>query len=163
ATFLMPQAGVSWFMSLLDKGGASRWQLHTYAGAGEEEAEAERRAAPRSQRITFKDVAMLSHHFGRSYESAVYRLRDLRIIRPAERQALLEEEQVRAAKEFLALFSGDIPPATPKSSKVPPPQDRELSREVANLAIEAFQREEVSSGYLRDLGEKLGIPGAKLV
>jgi len=85
------------------------------------------------------------------------------VIGPAERQALLEEEQVRAAKEFLGLFSGEAPPVKARSMKTPPTQDRELSREVANLAIEAFQREEVSSGYLRDLGEKLGIPGAKLV
>ena len=28
AAFLMPQSGVSWFLSLIDKGGASRWQLH---------------------------------------------------------------------------------------------------------------------------------------
>jgi Zn-dependent peptidase ImmA (M78 family)/DNA-binding XRE family transcriptional regulator len=162
AAFLMPQAGVSWFLSLIDKGGASRWQLHNYPGAADEESETERRAAPRSQRITFKDVAMLSHHFGTSYESAVYRMRDLRIIRPAERQALLETEQAQAAKEFLGLFSYDAPSATGRLPKLPPAQDRELSREVANLAIEAFQREEVSSGYLRDLGEKLGISGAKL-
>jgi hypothetical protein len=34
--------------------------------------------------------------------------------------------------------------------------------EVATLAIEAFQRGEVSTGYLRDLGEKLGISPAQL-
>lgn len=152
ATFLMPQAGVSWFLNLIDKGGASRWQLHAY-GPGEDDADTERRAAPRSQRITFKDAALLAHHFGTSYESAVYRLRDLRIIRPAERQALLEKDQKDAAKEFIELFYNEPPPGP----------DRELVLEVASLAIEAFQREEVSSGYLRDLGEKLGIPGAKLV
>jgi Zn-dependent peptidase ImmA (M78 family)/transcriptional regulator with XRE-family HTH domain len=152
ATFLMPQAGVSWFLSLIDKGGASRWQLHTY-GPGDDDTETERRAAPRSQRITFKDAALLAHHFGTSYESAVYRLRDLRIIRPVERQALLEEEQKLAAKEFIELFYKEPPPGP----------DRELVLEVANLAIEAFQREEVSTGYLRDLAERLGISGAKLV
>ena len=146
-----------------DEGGASRWQLQSYSSASEE-AEAERRAAPRSQRITFKGLALLSHHFGTSDESAVYRLRDLRIIRPAERPALLEEEPVRAAKEFLALFSSDVPPPRPKSSKTtPPPPDREPSRDVANRAIEAFRREDVPGGYLRDLGETLDIAGAQLV
>jgi Zn-dependent peptidase ImmA (M78 family)/transcriptional regulator with XRE-family HTH domain len=151
ATFLMPQAGVSWFLNLLDKGGASRWQLHSY-GSSEEEGDAERRSSPRSQRISFKDVAMLAHHFGTSYESAVYRLRDLRIIRPVERQALLEESQREAAKGFIEL-----------AYQEPGSQDREFVLEVAGLAIEAFRREEVSTGYLRDLGEKLNIPGAKLV
>jgi transcriptional regulator with XRE-family HTH domain len=152
AAFLMPQAGVSWFLSLIDKGGASRWQLHAY-GSGDDDSDTERRAARRSQRITFKDAAMLAHHFVTSYESAIYRLRDLRIIRPVERQGLLEDDQREAAKAFIELFYEEPPPGP----------DRELILEVANLAIEAFQREEVSSGYLRDLGEKLGIPGAKLV
>jgi Zn-dependent peptidase ImmA (M78 family)/DNA-binding XRE family transcriptional regulator len=150
AAFLMPQAGVTWFLGILDKGGASRWQLHTY---GDDDSETERRAAPGSQKISFKDAAMLAHHFGTSYESAVYRLRDLRIIKPVERQALLEEDQRLAAKEFVELFYKEPPPQ----------QDRELGIEVANLAIEAFQRDEYSSGKLRDLAELLGVSGAKLV
>jgi hypothetical protein len=44
-----------------------------------------------------------------------------------------------------------------------PGPDREFVLEMANFAIEAFQRGEVSTGYLRDLGEKLGISRAKLV
>lgn len=153
ATFLMPQAGVHWFLGLLDKGGASRRHLHVYDVAGEEEVDSERRAAPRSQRITFKDVAMLAHHFGTSYESAVYRLRDLRVIKPSERQTLLEEEQAKAGRDFIGLFYDEAAPGP----------DKDLVREVANLAIEAFRREEVSSGWLRDLGEKLEIPGAELL
>jgi hypothetical protein len=95
---------------------------------------------------------MLAHHFGTSYESAVYRLRDLRIIRPAERQALLEDSRREAAKGFIEL-----------GYREPASQDRELVLEVAGLAIEAFRREEISTGYLRDLGGKLDIPGSKLV
>jgi Zn-dependent peptidase ImmA (M78 family)/transcriptional regulator with XRE-family HTH domain len=153
ATFLMPQAGVHWFLGLLDKGGASRRHLHVYDVAREEEVDSERRAAPRSQRITFKDVAMLAHHFGTSYESAVYRLRDLRVIKPSERQTLLEDDQAKAGKDFIGLFYHEAAPGP----------DKDLVREVANLAIEAFRREEVSSGWLRDLGDKLKIPGAELL
>ena len=153
ATFLMPQAGVHWFLGLLDKGGASRKHLHVYDVAREEEVDSERRAAPRSQRITFKDVAMLAHHFGTSYESAVYRLRDLRVIKPSERQTLLEDDQAKAGRDFIGLFYQEAAPEP----------DKDLVREVANLAIEAFRREEVSSGWLRDLGEKLKIPGAELL
>jgi Zn-dependent peptidase ImmA (M78 family)/transcriptional regulator with XRE-family HTH domain len=153
AAFLMPQAGLHWFLGLIDKGGASRRHLHVYDVAGDEDLDTERRAAPRSQRITFKDAAMLAHHFGTSYESAVYRLRDLRVIKPSERQTLLEEKQAKAAKDFIGLFYSEAPPGL----------DRDLVCEVANLAIEAFRREEVSTGWLRDLGEKLRIPGAELV
>jgi Zn-dependent peptidase ImmA (M78 family)/transcriptional regulator with XRE-family HTH domain len=153
AAFLMPQAGVHWFLGLLDKGGASRRHLHVYDVAREEEVDVERRAAPRSQQITFKDVAMLARHFGTSYESAVYRLRDLRAIKPSERQALLVPEQVRAAKDFAELFYSEPEPSP----------DKDLVREVANLAIEAYRREEVSGGWLRDLGEKLKINGGQLL
>jgi Zn-dependent peptidase ImmA (M78 family)/transcriptional regulator with XRE-family HTH domain len=153
AAFLMPQAGVHWFLGLIDKGGASRRHLHVYDVAREEELDGERRAAPRSQRITFKDAAMLANHFGTSYESAVYRLRDLRVIKPSERQTLLEEEQTKAAKEFIGLFYDEAAPGP----------DKDLVREVASLAIEAFRREEVSSGWLRDLGGKLNVSGAKLL
>ena len=103
--------------------------------------------------MTFKDAALLAHHFGTSYESAVYRLRDLRIIRPVDRQALLADDQKEAAKAFIEMFYKEPPPGP----------DRELGLEVANLAIEAFRREEISTGYLRDLAEKLGVSGAKLV
>jgi Zn-dependent peptidase ImmA (M78 family) len=156
AAFLMPQSGVYWFLGLLDKGGVSRLRLHDYGGGpNEEDVEVERRATPGSQRIIFKDVAMLAHHFGTSYESAVYRLRDLRVIRPTERQALLADDQIKAARDFIQLFH--------KENQDDRPKDRELVREVANLAIEAFQREEISAGYLRDLGKKLEISGAELV
>ncbi len=96
---------------------------------------------------------MLANHFGTSYESAVYRLRDLRVIKPSERQALLEDEQTKAAKEFIGLFHDEPAPGP----------DKDLAREVASLAIEAFRREEVSGGWLRDLGGKLEVSGAKLL
>ena len=77
----------------------------------------------------------------------------MRVIKPSERQTLLKEDQAKAAKEFIGLFYDEAAPSP----------DKDLAREVANLAIEAFRREEVSSGWLRDLGGKLKIPGAKLL
>ena len=103
AAFLMPQAGVHWFLGFLGKGDASRRHYHFYDVAAEDEVDVERRAAPRSQRISYEDAAMLAMHFGTSYESVVYRLRDLRIIKPSEKQSLLEEEQVTAAQDFIKL------------------------------------------------------------
>jgi Zn-dependent peptidase ImmA (M78 family)/transcriptional regulator with XRE-family HTH domain len=128
AAFLMPQAGVHWFLSVLGKGDAS-------------------------QRITYEDAAMLAMHFETSYESAVYRLRDMRILKPSEKQALIEKDQVSAAQDFIKLSRRE-----PAGG-----QDREIIRDIAYLAIEAYRCEEVSMGYLRDLSEKLGIQGDELV
>jgi Zn-dependent peptidase ImmA (M78 family) len=153
ATFLMPEAGVHWFLGLLDKGGASRRHMLVYDVAKEEEVDGERRAAPRSQRITFQDAIMLANYFGTSYESAVYRLRDLGVIKAAEKHRLLEDQQAKAAEEFAKLFC-----TTPQASP-----DKDLTRDIANLAIEAFRRDEVGPSYLEDLAVKLRIPGAKLL
>jgi hypothetical protein len=124
-----------------------------YDVAREEEVDGERRAAPRSQRITFKDASMLAHHFGTSYESAVYRLRDLGVIKSAERQVLLGDQQAKAAEEFGGLFYTNLP-AGP---------DKDLTRDIAILAIEAFRREEVPPSYFEELGVKLKIPGDRLL
>ena len=153
AAFLMPQAGVQWFLGFLGKGEASRRHYHIYDLAAEDEVDAERRSAPRSQRISYEDAAMLAMHFGTSYESVVYRLRDLRIIKPSEKQSLLEEDQVTAAQDFIKLTRRE--PGTVS--------EREIIRDIAYLAIEAYRREEVSMGYLRDLSERLGIQGDELV
>ncbi len=153
AAFLMPQAGVHWFLGFLDKGDAARRHYHIYDVAAEDEVDAERRSAPRSQRIGYEDVSMLAMHFGTSYESVVHRLRDLRILRPSEKQALLETDQVAAAHDFIRLARRDQPDG----------QDREIVRDIAYLAIEAYRREDVSMGYLRDLSGKLRIEGDELV
>jgi hypothetical protein len=41
--------------------------------------------------------------------------------------------------------------------------DRELVIQIRRLAIEAYRREEVSQGWLRDLSEKLGMPADDLI
>jgi hypothetical protein len=44
-----------------------------------------------------------------------------------------------------------------------PKPDRELISQIVWLAIEAYRREEVSQGWLRDLSEKLNLPADELV
>ena len=54
--------------------------------------EAAQRTPARSQRITYKDNAMLAHHFGVSYQAAVYRLKSLRYISASDSGELLDQE-----------------------------------------------------------------------
>jgi Zn-dependent peptidase ImmA (M78 family) len=159
AAFLLPAEGVRWFLELLEKGGPSRRYRVTYTSAGEEPVEAEERLAPGSQRITYQDVVALAHHFGVSYPAAVYRLSDLGYINGEEKGSLLEKSDLGSRllhnMDHFADCDDEERPATKA--------DRELVSQIVRLAVEAYRREEVSQGWLRDLSDKLAMPADELV
>lgn len=159
AAFLMPAGGVHSLLRLLDKGHPSRQVAVVYDQATEARApalHAEQRTAPGSQKITYQDIATLARHFGVSYKAAAFRVRSLGLVSKDECDALVEQEA--CGKEYLSLldFNEELEP-----KEVRP--DRELRSQVANLAVEAFRREQISRGRLLELGKLLSIPGAKLV
>jgi Zn-dependent peptidase ImmA (M78 family)/DNA-binding XRE family transcriptional regulator len=158
AAFLMPREGVAEVLATLDKGQPSRVEETVYDAATGGHFDAQSRSAPRSQRITYQDAAMLAHRFGVSYQAAVYRLLSLRHVNKEECSELLAREAV--GKDFLQALDmfDDLEGDESKSL-----MDRELRRQVTGLAIEAYRREEISRGRLLDLGKQLGIPGAKLI
>ena len=159
AAFLLPAEGVRWFLELLGKGGPSRRYRVTYTSAGEEPVEAEERPAPGSQRITYQDVVALAHHFGVSYPAAVYRLSDLGFLSGEEKGSLLEKSDLGSRllrdMDHFADCDDEERPATKA--------DRELVSQIVRLAIEAYRREEVSQGWLRDLSDKLAMSADELV
>lgn len=159
SAFLMPEAGVEWFLGRLKKGGASRrffHQAYEYdERAGEEvvaeEVVTEARTQPGTQRITYQDVAALAHHFGVSYQAAVYRLSDLRIVSYPERESLIEKAE--SGRRYLEVLHKDGGVR----------QDSELVSQVAHLAIEAFRRGELTKPRLKELSKLLNIPAKDLV
>ena len=155
AAFLMPSEGVRWFLELLEKGGPSRRYRVTYTSA-DVPVEAEERPASGSQQITFQDVVALAHHFGVSYPAATYRLSDLGFVNAEEKTNLLGKSDV-ASRRLRSLNEFD---ECEEERKKP---DRELVSQIVWLAVEAYRREEVSQGWLRDLSEKLDIPADTLV
>lgn len=158
AAFLMPREGVAETLAALDKGQPSRSEESVFDAATGSHFDAQTRLAPRSQRITYQDAATLAHRFGVSYQAAVYRLISLKHVTKPESDDLLAREAVgRDFLESLNLFD-DLGGKDDKSLI-----ERELRSQVARLAIEAFRREEISSGRLLDLGKLLSIPGAKLI
>lgn len=159
AAFLMPAEGVRWFLDLLEKGGPSRRYRVTYTSAGDEPAEAEERSAPGSQQITYQDVVAFAHHFGVSYPAAVYRLSDLNFINAEEKASLLAKSEL-GSRLLKAMddFEDCDEDARPLRKA-----DRELVSQIVRLAIEAFRREEVTQGWLRDLSDKLDMPAEDLV
>ena len=162
AAFLMPADGVRWFLEdVLDKGGPSRRYRVTYSSAGGEPAEAEERPAPGSQQITYQDVATLAHYFGVSYPAAVYRLNDLNFLNADEKASMLEKVEL-AGRLLRAMddFDGCEDEEDSQPGRKP---DRELVSQIVRLAIEAYRREEVSQGWLRDLSDKLEMSAEELV
>lgn len=158
AAFLLPKEGVAEVLAALDKGQPSRLDETVFDAATGGRFDAQARPAPGSQKITYQDAATLAHRFGVSYQAAVYRLLSLGHVTKVQGAELLELEAM--GKEFLKALGmfdeleGDEAPKT---------KDRELRRQVAGLAIEAYRREEISRGRLLDIGKQLSIPGPKLV
>jgi Zn-dependent peptidase ImmA (M78 family)/transcriptional regulator with XRE-family HTH domain len=156
AAFLLPKVGVDTFLQMLDKGAPSRQVYHVYDVATEGGIEAQRRPVPGSQEITYQDVAELALHFGASYQVAAYRLSDLGFINRQELQVLLSKQA--PAHHYLRVLG-----RLDEVNGEPRPSDRELTRQVVPLAVEAFRREAIPRERLLDLGERLGIPGEDLV
>ncbi len=152
AAFLMPGDGFRDFLRTLDKGLPSRLDHAIFDVASGGHIEAAQRPPARSQRITYKDNAMLAHHFGVSYQAASYRLKSLRYISGRECRALLEQEDFgRKYLKALSMFS-EI--GEPEKRRY---WDRELRSEIAHLAIEAYRREEISRGRVLELSKTLRI------
>ena len=98
----------------------------------------------------------LAHHFDVSYPAAVYRLSDLGYINAEEKKNLLERSAL-GSRLLSALDDFDDERAATRKP------DRELVGQIVRLAVEAYRREEVSQGWLRDLSDKLEMPAEELV
>jgi Zn-dependent peptidase ImmA (M78 family)/transcriptional regulator with XRE-family HTH domain len=157
ASFLMPKDGIEDQLRRLDKGRPSRQAQIIYDVAGDVPSETEIRPRTGSQTITWQDIWSIARHFGVGYESVVWRLRNLNHIGPAEIEALFAQKDKRLRlADILKIRSDEC---------LPPPDDREqeLRNQIVGLAIEAFRREEISQGRLRELASKLGVRGSDLI
>lgn len=160
AAFLMPRGGVHDALRNLGKGLPSRQEQTIFDVASDGRIEAELRSPSHSQRIMYKDIAMLAHHFGVSYQAALYRLKSLRYVSQRESEELLEQADLgRQYLKVLILFEE----ADAGENEQPRYRNRDICREVAHLAIEAYRREEISRGRILELSEILGISGEELL
>lgn len=152
AAFLMPKAGVSEFLQAMDKGQPSKREQSIFDVATESRIDTQWRSSPGSQTITYNDAATLAHHFGVSYQAAVYRLRSLNFSSPKECSELLEQEEIGRSYLRLLGMADDL-----EGKDAVKTQKRELKGQIVNLAIEAYRREELSRGQLLDLADDLGL------
>lgn len=160
ASLLLPRTGVWAFLHSRFKGGPSLVEQAVYDPTAErttDEVKASRRAAPRSQVLTYEDVAALSHHFGVSYQAALFRLKSLSILSETEFTALRDKEDYgKRYLQMLRMFD-DV---EGRDQGTP---DREIVSQVLHLALEAFRREVISTGKLRDLSTLLGCSAQELL
>lgn len=158
AAFLMPAEGVKDFLRAINKGKPSKIESVIFDVVTDGKSEGETRSTSFSQEITFKDVAMMAHHFGVSYQAAVYRLRSLNSLLSAkECDQLINQE--KTGKEYLKALHMLSDLDEPEEKIL---WDRELKSQLANLAIEAYRREEISRGRVFELGESIEMGGKNL-
>lgn len=152
ACFLMPADGVHQFIAALGKGRPTRAQLDIFDD--EQPVAAETRMDPASQAIQLYDVAQLAHHFGVSRLTALYRLKNLRLLKAPDFEALRladEGHGDRVARALRLL-----------------PQDHQAARSAfrhrfLGLALEAFRREAITRAKLDELTAMMKVPRDELV
>ena len=110
----------------------------------------EQRSVPGSQDIQLYDVALLAHHFGVSRISALYRLKNLRLIDERELQDLKAQEDSGAGKAIADFLAADIGINEPESRD-------EFRRRFLALALEADRREEFTQSKFDELAAMVGM------
>lgn len=163
ASFLLPAEGIHSFLLHRRKTVPSRVEQIVYdpmAHGTEEFVEAKLRVKASNSKITYQDVASLMYYFRTSYQATCYRLKSLDLINKDELTELLEKEDVaKTAFKVLKLFDD----ATTEGENDSQFDQDVLRLQVLNLAVEAYRREEVSRGRLRDLSSVLGIKSSDLL
>lgn len=169
AAFLLPPGGARQFLEELGKGRGSRerWEIFD-EGGGRQTVAAEARPEPGSQDVQLYDVIRLAHRFGVSRTAAIYRLKNLRLVSQAELDRLLERDAAegREIERALALPPWRARRGTPAATGEDdggearnadePASGGDFRGRFLSLALEAYRREKISRGKLRELGRLVG-------
>ncbi len=146
AGFLMPLEGVLEFVRDLGKGQGSRESAVVFDDSADEPLRVEGRAAPGSQDLQMYDAIQAAAYFGVSRIAMIYRFKTLGLIKQRQLEELRAAEEARWADELAKLVGdgvADPPPSTPSA----------FQRRFAATALEAFRRELISRGKLREMAE----------
>ena len=150
AAFLMPKEGVEEFLGGLAKGLPSRSRTEVFDGEGAVSVLS--RPEPGSQKIQLHDVALLAHSFGVSRQSALYRLKNLKLITEPEFQKLRTLEESGFGKNLTDVLALTDPDGNGARD--------EFRHRFLALAFEALRRGKISRGKLHELAGLVGVsPG----
>jgi len=159
ASFLLPRRGVEKLLTSLNAMGSSRISYSSYDAASGGHIEAERRLPSGSQIVRATHVAAVAHRFGVSYAATCYRLFELGYVNRQELSELMNRQDAAAALGD-ALGLGE---STLGKDDQTCRADLELVRQVALLAIDAFQRQLITKKRLLEISDKLPIPREQLL
>jgi len=159
AAFLMPAEGVSEQLQLLNKGHPSRLTQTIFDVANNSMSDTEIRPPAGSQTITYQDIAIIAKHFWVSYEAAAWRIRSLNRLSQQEVQTLVSQRDFGNQYLKLLQFTGLLEDKLIETGE----REQELRGELVRLATEAYRREEISIGRLREIAVNLDLPEGEVV
>ena len=142
------------------QGGAERRRSGRLRSRGRDRRRRASRSAAGGAAIAGSDVRRRGgarQHFGVSYQAALFRLKGLSIVSEAEFSELLKKETF--GKNYLEMLQV-LNELDGQDQRTP---DREIVSQVVHLALEAFRREEISQGRLRESSALVGVSAKKLL
>lgn len=152
AALLLPLEGIHQFIAGLGKGRPGRASVEVFDEV--DSLNAEGRPEPGTQAIQLYDVVQLAYHFGVSSQTALYRLRNLRLLSEKEFEHLKGLDQAGKGRQLTAFLGIPVPDHTGMRN--------EFKRRFLGLALEAYRREEISRGKLRELAAMMDCPAESL-
>ena len=146
AAFLMPEPGVAEFAASLGKGKQSR--TYTSVFDEEESVAVEGRTEPGSQDIQLYDVVQLAHNFGVSRQAALYRLKNLGLLKEPELERLKAEDLDKGNQVSTLLGFNEV---SHKHAR------NQFRHRFVGLALEAYRRDKISRKKLLELGRTVEV------
>jgi Zn-dependent peptidase ImmA (M78 family) len=155
AALLLPGEGVKAFFERLGKAGPTRSALAVADVAEGVSDPAERRRSAEAVKIQIYDIAHLQFHYGVSWETAVYRLHNLRYIGKEDRDELLSKKTQASFLENLMKYERGKKGGGRKEM-------RDFSSRFFGLAMDAYGQELISRAKLDELMEMIHVTPAEL-
>ncbi len=149
ACFLMPAEGVHEFIEGLAKGRPSRLRADVFDTFEAEPVRAEGRPEPGSQSIQMYDVVLLAHHFTVSRISALYRLKNLKLLNQPEFDLLSAQEAAGVGRDMAKVLELKLP--HDKAARW------EFRSRFLALALEALRRNLISKAKLFELAHMVEV------
>jgi Zn-dependent peptidase ImmA (M78 family)/transcriptional regulator with XRE-family HTH domain len=149
AGFLLPEQGVREFLLSIGKGREFPLFQELYDEEGSP-VRAQRREGAQPGAVQFYDVVHLAFYFGVSYESALWRLKSLKMVSEEERESL-------ASKNELALNFRRLLWEQKRRPSRPRRQENTFEHKLLMLALEAYRLGGITKAKLNEIAKQTSL------